>query len=151
MKILKPLAIAALSLAVLAPVAHATEDFCAVVLKPPAKVMRDKQYNSEAWLAVRDGPGMQFMIMGKLREGDFLMANTSSCKELNSQLICDEKSEWIHVIGIPRFDGPDEEGKTYSRGWVRSKYVQTFLCEGQQAEQGGWPPPKIPTYDNPNP
>jgi hypothetical protein len=117
---------------------HATEDFCAVVLKPPAKVVRDKQYNPDAWLAIRDGPGMQFMVMGKLREGDFLNASTGGvCKELNRKEICDNKREWVHVIGIPRFDGSGEKTyKDYSRGWVRSKYIQTFLCEEDQAGEG---------------
>jgi hypothetical protein len=144
----KLLSTAALALALATSgAAHATEDFCAVVLKPPAKVTRDKKYNPEAWLALRDGPGMKFMVMGKLREGDLLLASTGgSCKELDGKEICDEKGEWIHIIGIPRFDGPDDSDKTYkdySRGWVHRKYVQTFLCESQQAEQyvPSLPPP----------
>ena len=75
--------------------AHATEDFCAVVLKPPPEVTRDKEYNPDAWLTVRDGPGTQFMRMGKLGTGDFLYAQTGSCKQLEEKWICDDKG----VIG----------------------------------------------------
>jgi hypothetical protein len=57
--------------------AHATEDFCAVVLKPPAKVMRDKGYNPNGWLALRQGPGTRYDIITTLREGDFLEADTA--------------------------------------------------------------------------
>jgi hypothetical protein len=97
---------------------------------------------------------MQFMVMGKLREGDVLWADTGSCAKLNDKWVCDDKREWIHIVGIPRFDGPvDSDKSSYSHGWVRSKYVQTFPCEDHQAEQSvpSLPPPKIPTYDNPNP
>jgi hypothetical protein len=124
--------------------AHATEDFCAVVLKPPVKVVRDKEYNSDAWLALRDGPGMQFMVMGKLREGDFLWADTATCQKLNEKWVCDDKHEWTHIVGIPKFDGPPNPNtKTYSQGWVRSKYIQEFACESEQANS----PPSLPPPD----
>jgi hypothetical protein len=35
--------------------AHATEDFCAIVLNPPPEVKRDKEYNPDAWLGRVDG------------------------------------------------------------------------------------------------
>jgi hypothetical protein len=117
-----------------APGAHATEDFCAVVLKPPPEVVRDKEYNPRAWLTIRDGPGTQFMRMGKLGTGDFLEAQTGSCKQLEGKWICDDKDEWVHINSIPRFDGPIELRNSRSSGWVRSKYVQTFACPEDQAE-----------------
>jgi hypothetical protein len=130
--------------------AHATEDFCAVVLKPPREVMRDKEYKHDAWLTIRDGPGTQFMRMGKLGTGDYLEAQTGSCKQLEGKWICDDK--WVHINSIPRFDGPIEQRHSHSSGWVHSKYIQTFPCPEDQAEAGpSLPPPKIPTYDNPNP
>jgi hypothetical protein len=116
--------------------AHATEDFCAVVLKPPSNIIRDKDYKSDAWLTIRDGPGTQFMRMGKLGTGDFLEAQTGSCKQLEGKWICDDKGEWVHVNAIPRFDGPIELRTSRSSGWVRSKYVQTFACPEDQAEAG---------------
>ena len=80
--------------------AHATEDFCAVVLKPPPEVTRDKEYNPDAWLTVRDGPGTQFMRMGKLGTGDFLYAQTGSCKQLEGKWICDDKGgDWPPLGG----------------------------------------------------
>jgi len=132
--------------------AHATEDFCAVVLEAPANIKRDKEYKPDAWLVIRDGPGTQFMRMGKLGTGDFLWADTASCTTLDGKTVCDGKREWTRIVGIPKFDGPvDPNKRSYSGGWVRRKYIREFLWEEQQAEHGGWPPPKIPTYDNPNP
>src|SRR6516165_5420703 len=92
--------------------AHATEDFCAVVLKPPAEVTRDRSYDPDAWLALRDGPGTKFTVVGKLREGDLLKADTARCKET----VCDDKAEWTHVVDIPRYDGTNPS--RYSQGWV---------------------------------
>jgi hypothetical protein len=109
--------------------AHATEDFCAVVLKPPAEVARDRSYDPDAWLALRDGPGTKFTVVGKLREGDLLQADTARCKET----VCDDKAEWTHVVGIPRYDGTNPS--RYSQGWVRSKHIQTFVCEADQGER----------------
>jgi hypothetical protein len=122
--------------------AHAAEDYCAVVLKPPAKVVRDKEYNSEAWLALRDGPGTQFMIMGKLRMGDFLHVDTDYCLHVTTDSFVCDKQEWTHVIGIPRYDGADMSPR---QGWVRSKYIQIFTCELEQARKATpWlPPPEI--------
>ena len=130
------LLLAATALLAVSTAVHATEDFCAVVLKPPAKVRQDKEYNPDAWLTLRDGPGTQFMRMGKLGTGDFLWASTGSCAELNGQTVCDEKDEWTHIIGIPKFDGkPDRDKRSDSQGWVRSKYIQGFACEEDQASQ----------------
>src|SRR5262249_51382404 len=109
--------------------ANATEDFCAVVLKPPAEVTRGRSYDPDAWLALRDGPGTKFTVVGKRREGDLLQADTARCKET----VCDDKAEWTHVVGIPRYDGTNPS--RYSQGWVRSKYIQTFVCEADQGER----------------
>src|ERR1700730_2097190 len=34
--------------------ARATEDFCGVLLKPPANVVSDKEYDPDGWLALRE-------------------------------------------------------------------------------------------------
>jgi hypothetical protein len=45
--------------------------------------------------------------------------------------------EWTHITGVPRIDGPTTPEKTsgdYTHGWVRSKYIQSFICpEDQEA------------------
>jgi hypothetical protein len=85
--------------------AHATEDFCAVVLK-----------NRDGWLALRKGPGTRFKMITKLLEGDFLLADTGG-----------GDTKWTRV------DGADPP---YSRGFVRSKYIQEFTCPEDQEMQG---------------
>jgi hypothetical protein len=104
--------------------AHATGDFCAVVLKTP-----------DGFLALREKPGRESKIIAKLREGDFLYAGTEQC----SQSVCDtEARKWTHINGVPRIDGPNDPKKTYddyTHGWVSRKYIQDFLCpEDQQLE-----------------
>jgi len=108
-----------------APGAHATEDFCAVVLKPPAKVVRDKEYNPDGWLALRQGPGTQYDIITTLREGDFLEADTAMGDDNN-------KHEWVHILSVPRING---KNGSYIRGWVRGKYIQDFACPEDQANE----------------
>ena len=136
MKKLLLTSIAALLLATGA--AHATGDFCAVVLKPPPEVRRDKEFKDDAWLVIRDGPGKQFLRMGKLGTGDFLRTETH-CDVHD----CDD-GKWTHIMGIPRYDGPPES-RSHSRGWVRSKYIQEFPCPEDQAEDARRDPNAIVT------
>ena len=111
----KTVLVLALLLAALAP-AQATEDFCAVVLKTP-----------DGFLALREGPGTQHKMITKLEQGDFLLADTAMGEQ-------DPKNKkWVHINGVPRIDGPDAIGKTYTRGWVARRYVQTLLCPDDQA------------------
>jgi hypothetical protein len=99
-----------------ATTAHATEDFCAVVLKTP-----------DGFLALREGPGTPHKMITKLEQGDFLLADTAMGEQ-------DPKNiKWVHINGVPRVDGPDAIGKTYTRGWVARRYVQTLLCPDDQA------------------
>jgi len=131
--------------------AHAAGDFCAVVLKPPAKIKRDKDYKEDAWLVIRDGPGTQFLKMGKLGTGDFLWIE-SHC-DVHS---CDN-GKWTRIVGIPKFDGPQDSTfsddnavehlpRAPSKGWVNSKYIQEFDCPEDQAKGAvpSLPPPKVP-------
>ena len=46
-----------------ASTAHATEDFCAVVLKPPANVVSDKEYDPDGWLALREAPARKSKML----------------------------------------------------------------------------------------
>jgi hypothetical protein len=118
---MKKMLLAGIALLAVCASAHATEDFCAVVLRAP-----------DGFLALRAEPGTQSKMLTKLHEGDFLYADTQQC----SQSVCDKR--WTHVIGVPRIDGPDDPKKTYedyTRGWVFSRYIQSFLCPENQAEQ----------------
>jgi hypothetical protein len=104
---------AAAVLIVVSTAAHATEDFCAVVLKTP-----------DGFLALREKPGAQAKMSAKLREGDFLYAGTEQSS------VCDnEDRKWTHVTGVPRLDGPNDPKKTYNdytHGWVSRKDIQEF-------------------------
>jgi hypothetical protein len=100
--------------------AHATEDFCAVVLK-----------NRDGWLALREGPGTRFKIIAKLLEGDYLLADTGAGGLLSKK--------WTHIVGVPRMDGATTSEKThedYTRGWVHRKYIQEFACPEDQESEG---------------
>jgi hypothetical protein len=96
----KMLLVGIAGLMILSKAAHATEDFCAVVLKTP-----------DGFLALREKPGRESKIIAKLREGDFLYAGTEQC----SQSVCDtEDRKWTHINGVPRIDGPNDPKKTYN-------------------------------------
>jgi hypothetical protein len=147
-----------------APVAHTTEIYCVVVLKPPPEVSRDKEYNPAGWLALREKPNRKSKIIMLLHEGDYLIAGTEQCWEE----VCDtDKREWTHIAGVPRIDGSDKQLKDkcgvirdtpecrprITFGWVRSKYIRVirgFLCpEDQELEAKR--PVENPPYQNPLP
>ena len=106
--------------AALATSAHATADFCAVVLKTP-----------DGFLALREGPGMRFKAKARLRQGDVLFADTRTCV-IDHPDICDEKMEWTYVNYVPRLDGRLKEAKHFTQGWVARKFTQEFLCPGDE-------------------
>jgi hypothetical protein len=92
--------------------AHASSEFCAVVLK-----------TSDGFLALRDGPGTQYKMIAKLEQGDFLYADTS----LGPQKI--GKRKWVHIVGVPRLDFKDGyEPEEAIHGWVYQRYIQDFAC-----------------------
>jgi hypothetical protein len=102
--------------------AHATEDFCAVVLK-----------NRDGWLALREGSGTRFKIIAKLLEGDYLLADTGAGGYYKIS------KKWTHIVGVPRLDGASTSEKThedYTRGWVHRKYIQWFACPEDQETEG---------------
>jgi hypothetical protein len=135
--------VAALSVLAATSAASATQMWCAVVLKPPARIVKDKDYNPDQWLTLRETPSSKGYKIVLLREGDYLTVGSEKCWED----VCDTTPtrEWRHVVGIPRFDGKDPQRITF--GWVRRKYIQEFLCPENQAEEA-WelPPPEIKHY-----
>ena len=98
-------------------IAKATADGCAVVLKTP-----------DGFLSLRDGPGMRFKVLEKLRQGDVLYIDTVECSAISGTMVCGNPKEWTHVNTVPRLDGPIEEAKKFTQGWVASKYIQWFEC-----------------------
>jgi hypothetical protein len=97
--------------------ARATADGCAVVLKTP-----------DGFLNLRDGPGMRFKVLEKLRRGDVLYIDTVECSTISGTVVCGNPKEWTHVNTVPRLDGPIREAKKCTQGWVASKYIQWFEC-----------------------
>ena len=115
------------------PAAHERGyDACAVVLKPPAEVTRDKDYNPDTWLSLREGPGTQYKKMEyRLREGDFLYLDTDV-----------RPDKWVLVVGVLRLDGNMDNAK--KTGYIYRKYILEFSCpEDQEAEgrEPSLPPP----------
>jgi hypothetical protein len=94
------------TLAALSTGAQATEDFCAVVLKTP-----------DGFLALREGPGAQFRVKARLRQGDVLFADTRTCV-IDHPDICDETRKWTYVNYVPRLDGRLNEAKQFTQGSV---------------------------------
>src|SRR5262249_28449006 len=92
-------------------IANATADGCAV-----------------GFLSLRDGPGMRFKVLEKLRQGDVLYIDTVECSRVSGTMVCGNPKEWTHVNTVPRLDGPIREAKKFTRGWVASKYIQWFEC-----------------------
>jgi uncharacterized protein YraI len=93
----------AMLMAVISP-AMATADGCYVVLGTP-----------DGFLTLRNGPGIQYPTITRLKPGDSLYADDKPCSDENPA--CD----WIHITGRP--------GKPLSwDGWVLLKYVRTIPC-----------------------
>jgi len=111
MKILKPLAIAALSIAMLAPATAGIPDpnfksYCAIVLKDG--------------LEPRAAPTMKVPVERldhKVRKGELLRNVEPPATEA-------EGDSWIGVE-VPTRAG---ERAPYRFGWVLSKYIRTFEC-----------------------
>lgn len=97
--------------------ARATEDWCAVVTKTP-----------DGFLNLREGPGVQFRVRGKLRPGDILQVDTASCFKSyagpgpNARFTCAERGDWTHVV---------EAGRAHLfNGWISTKWIKQVSCEG---------------------
>jgi hypothetical protein len=65
--LMKKTLLAGIAALLMATSAHATQTYCAVVLKPPSKVTRDKEYNSDQWLALREKPSSKSYMIVALR------------------------------------------------------------------------------------
>src|SRR5262245_50986564 len=100
---------------------HATESYCAVVLK-----------TRDGWLNLRDGPGTNFKVVTKLYEGDLIDVNTVECIELSGGKMACGKHEWTFVFHVPRIGGD-------IGGWVRNKYIQSFACREDQLDEAREP------------
>jgi hypothetical protein len=124
--------------------AHATEDGCAIVLPVPVKVKRDKDYNPDMWLSIREGPGKQFKMIFRVHHGDLIDVDTRSAFQENENAKVIHVKRWTHVIGVPRLDGNTHP---YVRGWISDKYIQWFECREDQEAEGNkpWPAPMIDT------
>ena len=84
--------------------AHATKDFCAVVLK-----------SHDGFVALRARPTTHSVINVKLRRGDFLYADTLGDYQ--------QHKRWTHITSV----GHETAGK-FRHGWISSRYVQSFVC-----------------------
>ena len=116
---MKKLLLAAAMLMVAIDSSHATEDFCAVV-----------KHTDDGFLALRAEPTTQSEIVFKLHQGDYVIADT---------LGATDHKGWTHVNSVLRRDGPSDASKKYAHythGWVASRYVESFVCPEDQAEEG---------------
>jgi hypothetical protein len=119
-----------------ASAAHATQIWCAVVMKPSPEVVRDKEYNPDGWLALREKPNRRSPMVITLSEGDYLTIGSEQCWKG----VCDtDEREWVHVAGVSRID---DKGGSITFGWVRRKYVQEFTCPEDQEAQAPKPEPE---------
>jgi tetratricopeptide (TPR) repeat protein len=127
--------------------AHAA-DFCAMVIKPPAEVTRDKEFNPNGWLALRKEPSPHSEKIALLREGDFLAVGDSCAtpwEERGLNRACEDDREWLRVFKVYRFDKTSAffgnglsanikckiatNGWVRPNGWVRRKYMQEYACQ----------------------
>ena len=105
----------ALGVSVMSTPATATLDGCAKVLSTP-----------DGFLALRAGPGLRFVRVGKLLAGDNLWVTDSTCQRMGSATVCDETRKWMHVSSVRRFD---ESKSDTTEGWVSRRYLQMQECE----------------------
>jgi len=94
--------------------------FCVAPIEPPLEVAQDPEYNRDAWLALREGPGIRFKIIAKL-----------GWDHLEADIV---KGGWMHISNAT--NKTSTAGKIV-QGWVHSKYVKKVPCE--------WP--DEPEYD----
>jgi len=93
---------------------------------------------------LRKGPSSKSGAIEKLYPGTIVHTAMDSTLEVKG---------WQHVESIDYVDsnGHMEEG-THLRGWIAKNYlVRLYSCPEPGFSHVDLPPPKIPTYDNPNP
>jgi len=95
---------------------HATIDFCVTVRHTP-----------DGFVALRDGPGVQFRMKARLKPGETLIADTAQCSKVAGKTMCDETRQWTFINHVPRLDdgkakleGPED----YTQGWVLTKLTK---------------------------
>ena len=93
--------------------ALATSTYCAVVKQTP-----------DGFVALRAGPGTKFPIRQRLQPYDFVWVDTGSCRENK----CDEGRKWQFIEGVTRLDGPFNEAKRFTQGWVFARYIKQITC-----------------------
>jgi len=94
---------------VLAEVAYATADGCAVVKKTP-----------DGSLNLRQAPTNSAMTILKLMPGWELDIDTASCENNGSISICAKKMEWTHVTSVLPLNKADSSTK----GWVATYFLK---------------------------
>src|SRR5262245_27407362 len=107
--------------------------FCVSVIDPPPNVIQDPEYDPNAWLALRQGPGTQFKITSKLKHGDDLYADII-------------KEDWTHITNAFRLSMEGDNPPKIVQGWVHSKYVKKVPCEREPEETPRQPQSSIPGF-----
>ena len=100
--------------------ALATEIGCAVVLKTP-----------DGFLNIREGPGTQFKVVGKLNRGDFLYVGSEQCWE---DRCTDDQRSWTHLVDVLSPEKPRLEKS--NPGWILSRFIQWTYCPENYKDQG---------------
>jgi hypothetical protein len=95
--------------------------------------VKDPEYNEDKWLALREGPGPQFKLITQLGGYEHLEADAT-------------KGDWTHISNVTRLSSTERNSPQIVQGWVRSKYVKTFPCENETADE-----PKSGTKEPPLP
>jgi hypothetical protein len=105
--------------------ASATSEWCAVPEMTP-----------DGFLNLRDGPGIQSRIIGRVVPSDYLFVAIPSCQEREDQPpVCDETRRWEYieeVFSVPEGGGNGwinwREISHHKRGWVRRSYLRRVAC-----------------------
>ena len=100
--------LAALALALIPSHACATADWCAVV-----------RWSPDGFTNLREGPGVAFRVLGKLRPGDLIEVDTRRCYKDTCP------SGWVHVTFSPRTHLSD--------GWISERWIQQVGCPEEAA------------------
>ena len=104
-------AVSALLLCALPQQAAATISWCGVF-----------DNSSDKYLNLREGPGANSKVVGRVSKQDFLSLEDGMCRAG----VCAKDKTWVFVEGV---NSPTEDRPSV-QGWVKSKFIRDVWCPG---------------------
>jgi hypothetical protein len=95
---------------------NVTVSACLAVIDPPAEVTKDREFEADSWLILREAPDTKSKAVVKLGNKEKLEAD-------------EIRDDWTHVSNVIRLSEADgSPNQKLVQGWVRSKYLVERQC-----------------------